>query len=228
MIYGNSNNSTAQKAVVLIIETAVLIVAVWLLLFGGLETISRLLHVQWAKAVPARRELLVAGYCVIYLRIIITMCFLLKRSIGWQEAVSIPLAFALYYWGYSLLAGPTSGPIGAIEYVGVALFLGGSFLNTGSESLRDRWKKVPTNKGKLYTGGLFRYSMHINYFGDILWVAGLAMITANPWSTFIPILIFIFFAFYNAPILDKHLLEKYGNEFVEYKARTKRLVPFIW
>jgi hypothetical protein len=32
---------------------------------------------------------------------------------------------------------------------------------TASEVLRDRWKMDQANKGKLYTGGLFRYSMHV-------------------------------------------------------------------
>lgn len=134
----------------------------------------------------------------------------------------------LYYWGFPLFAGPTSGSVGAVEYVGVALFLVGSFLNTGSELLRDSWKKVPEHQGKLYTEGLFRHSMHINYFGDVVWVVGLAFMTANPWSATVPVFLFVFFAFYNAPMLDRHLAEKYGEQFVQYRVRTKRIVPFIF
>jgi hypothetical protein len=35
-----------------------------------------------------------------------------------------------------------------------------------SELQRYRWKRQPQNAGRLYTGGLFAYARHINYFGD--------------------------------------------------------------
>ncbi|HUZ18786.1 MAG TPA: DUF1295 domain-containing protein [Spirochaetia bacterium] len=228
MLYGSHSSSIPQKTVIVVAQTIVLAVAIWMLLAGGLDAISGLLHVKWAHAVPLRGDLLSAAYCIVYLRIVLAMFYLLKRSLSWQEAIPIPVAFAVYYWGFTLLAGPVSAPVGATAYVGVALFLIGSFLNTGGELLRDSWKKVPANHGKLYTGGLFRYSMHINYFGDVVWIIGLACLSGNPWSAIIPFMIFIFFAFYNAPLLDRHLAANYGKEFEEYKARTKRLVPFIY
>lgn len=228
MIYGNTHNSAPQKTLLVILETAILALALWLLNFGGLGSVSRWFHVAWDAAVPARRILLSAGFVIVYLRMKLTMLYLLKRSMGWEEALSVPFAFGIYYLGFSLLAGPVAVPVGAAAYIGIALFIIGSFFNTGSELLRDRWKKDPANKGRLYTGGLFRYSMHINYFGDILWVGGLALMTANFWSAIIPVMLFIFFAFGNAPVLDKHLAEKYGEEFEEYRKRTRKIIPFIY
>ncbi len=228
MIYGMSHSSRPQKSVLMIAQTLILAAAVWLLLFGGLEWVSRLLHVSWSQATGARRMALTAAFVVVYVRIAVTGLYLLKRAMGWEEAISIPFAFLLYYLGFSLLAGPVSAPFGVFGIVGILLFLFGSYLNTGSELMRDRWKKEPDNKGHLYTGGLFRYAMHINYFGDILWVAGLAFMTANPWAAIIPVLLFCFFAFYNAPMLDRHLAEKYGEEFTSYSGRTKRIIPFIF
>ncbi len=38
-------------------------------------------------------------------------------------------------------------------------------LNTVSELLRKSFKDNPVNQGKLYTGGLFKYAIHINYLG---------------------------------------------------------------
>lgn len=228
MIYGMSHSSAPQKSVMMIAQTLILGVAVWLLLLGGLEAVSRLLHVSWARAVPVRRVLLTVAFGVVYVRIAITGLYLLKRSMGWEEAISIPFAFMVYYVGFSLLAGPVDAPIGGAAYIGIVLFVIGSCINTGSELMRDRWKKAPANKGKLYTGGLFRYAMHINYFGDILWVIGLALMTASLWSAIIPVLLFVFFAFYNAPMLDSHLAEKYGDDFAAYRKRTKRIIPFIF
>ena len=119
-------------------------------------------------------------------------------------------------------------PVDYIDGFGVILFIFGSFLNTGGEILRNKWKKIPENKGKIYTKGFFRYSRHINYFGDLLWVSAYAIITRNWYSVSIPILLFCLFAFYNAPMLDRYLKERYGKDYDAYAAKTKMLIPFIY
>jgi steroid 5-alpha reductase family enzyme len=63
-------------------------------------------------------------------------------------------------------AGSHSEPIGLIDIVGIFLFLAGSYINTLEDYQRFAWKREIENKGRLYTKGLFKYSMHINYFGD--------------------------------------------------------------
>jgi protein-S-isoprenylcysteine O-methyltransferase Ste14 len=228
MIYGGTGRSSTQRVVMMTAQTIAFAVALWLLMFSGLETTARVLGTHWAEAVGARRIALAACFVVVYLRMTLTILYLLKRAITWEEAVSVALAFGLYYIVFSLLAGPVARPFGALGIIGIVLFLAGSAVNTLSELLRDRWKRDPANKGKLYTGGLFRYSMHINYFGDVVWVAGLAMITANPWSALVPFLLFCFFVFFNAPQLDTHLSAKYGAAFDEYRKHTKRIIPFIY
>ncbi|HUX12157.1 MAG TPA: DUF1295 domain-containing protein [Spirochaetia bacterium] len=214
MIYADSGKSIPQRLLVQLLETVLLAVAIFL--------------VFRVDGNPVRHMLLVSCFIVVYLRLTVTIFYLLKRSMGWKEAISIPFAFALYYLGFALLGRGSMNPIGGMEAVGTALFVIGSAVNTLSELLRNRWKKNPENRGKLYTGGLFKYSMHVNYFGDLVWVLGLALITSNWWSLLIPALLFCFFAFYNAPMLDRHLAEKYGEEFTRYQARTARIVPFIF
>lgn len=59
--------------------------------------------------------------------------------------------------------------------VGSTLFATGLFIETFSEVQRATWKKDPANKGKVYDGGLFGLSRHINYFGYTLWRTGYAM-----------------------------------------------------
>ncbi len=115
-----------------------------------------------------------------------------------------------------------------INYFTIALFIIGCILNSVGEILRNKWKKEPENKGKIYTQGFFKYSRHINYFGDILWVISYALITKNIWSVTIPLFLFIYFTFYNAPKLDKYLKEKYGNDYDYYAKKTKMLIPFIY
>ena len=118
------------------------------------------------------------------------MIYLLKRKIPWEESFSVPMAFALYFIGFPILTLNRDVSINWIDYLAIFIFIVGSCLNTVSELQRHFWKKHPENKGKLYTIGLFKYSMHINYFGDILWVGAYAIITRNYYSITIPILLF--------------------------------------
>ncbi|HRF16013.1 MAG TPA: DUF1295 domain-containing protein [Bacteroidia bacterium] len=156
------------------------------------------------------------------------MTLLLKRAIPWEESFSVPFAFALYFVGFSLFILSTSKPIDFIDIFGIFLFVVGCILNTGGEVLRNQWKKNPDNKGKIYKTGFFRYSRHINYFGDLLWVTAYAIITRNWYAVSIPIFLFCLFAFYNAPKLDKYLKGKYGKDYNDYANKTKMLVPFIY
>lgn len=88
---------------------------------------------------------------------------------------------------------------------------------------RHLWKQKPEHKGKLYTGGYFRYSVHINYFGDVLWVLAMALTAWNAWALLVPLWLVCFFAFYNIPMLDKYLAEKYDNDFEHYRKKQKHL-----
>ena len=59
--------------------------------------------------------------------------------------------------------------------VGSVLFASGLFIEAFSEIQRATWKKDPANKGKVYDGGLFGLSRHVNYFGYTLWRTGYSM-----------------------------------------------------
>jgi protein-S-isoprenylcysteine O-methyltransferase Ste14 len=227
MIYSHQGRSIPQRVVLVVAQSLCLALAGRLLLGNGIPTVANWFGWDLTRGNEARRYLLFACCAVVYGRILFTSLYLLKRAIGWEETFSIPMAFLLYYVGFSLLGGTRQVPIDWLDGVAIALFLVGSFINTYSEILRDIWKKKPENKGRLYTEGLFRYSRHVNYFGDIVWVSGLALLTRNAWSVLIPALLFAFFYFYNAPQLDRHLRAKYPDEFGEYEKRTKMLIPFL-
>lgn len=225
-LYSKKDKSTAQKIVLIVLEIVILWVSYWILFDGGYQCIFSSSTPRFGS--DLRQIILFAFNLIVFFRICITIFYLLHRHMPWEEAFSIPFAFAIYYIGFALLGYKTTHPFDFIDLIALILFITGSYLNTGSELMRDKWKKAPENKGKLYTTGLFKYSMHINYFGDILWVTAYAILTRNWYSSFIPVFIFSFFAFYNAPKLDKYLASKYGKQFDEYCKRTKKLVPFLY
>lgn len=227
-LYGNKAPAILQKIIITAIEVALIGLSVWIM-FGPGETILADLF-DWPIPLlpPARRTIILLFSLAVLARMAFAMFFLMKRNLPWSEVISVPLAFALYYVGFAILVLPNHMPIDLIDIAAIAIFILGSWLNTAGEIQRDRFKKSPQNKGKLFTGGLFSLSMHVNFFGDILWVIAYALVARNPWGTLIPVFITAFFAFFNVPMLDKYLAEHYGTDFKAYAAKTKRLIPFVW
>ncbi|MCA9650226.1 MAG: DUF1295 domain-containing protein [Myxococcales bacterium] len=222
-LYGKQDSSLAQKLIILAAELGLVAAASWVLLGDGLQGVRAF----GADPEPLRNRVLLAFDLVIVARFLLTLFVFLRRRIPWEETISVPLAFALYLLGMPLMAAPATVPFGALELVGIALFAAGSFLNTFSEYQRHRFKAREDNRGKLYTGGLFAISMHVNYFGDLLWAGGIACVAHEAWAALVPALLFVFFYFFNIPKLDAYLRERYGEDFVAYEGRTKKLIPFL-
>ena len=227
-LYGQKSKSIPQKIVIHFIEILLLWLSYWILFQSGGAWVEKHFNINNSIGNIDRRMIIFVFNIIIFIRLTYMMIFILKRKIPWEESVSVPLAFALYFIGFPLFVLSVSKPIDGFDYFAIAVFVVGCVLNSGGEILRDKWKNDPENKGKIYTQGFFKYSRHINYFGDILWVIAYAIITKNVWSITIPIFLFSFFAFYNAPKLDKYLKEKYGNDYEEYAKKTKMLIPFIY
>ena len=227
-LYGQRNKSIPQKIVIHLIEILLLWLSFWILFQNGGIWIENKLHIHNPTEQPDRRIIIFVFNIITFFRLSYTLIVLLKRKIPWEESISVPLAFALYYIGFSLFVLPTSKPLDSFDFIAIVLFIVGSVLNSGGEILRDKWKKKPENKGKIYTGGFFKYSRHINYFGDLVWVSAYAILTRNLGSVIIPVLLFIFFAFFNAPKLDRYLKQKYGKSYDDYASKTKMLIPYIY
>lgn len=227
-LYGQKSNSIPQKITIHLLEILLLWLSYWILFQSGGAWIEQHLHIHNAIGNLDRRTIIFIFNIIIFLRLAYMMVFLLKRRIPWEESISVPFAFAIYYIGFSIFVLPTSHRIDSLDFFAMLLFVIGCVLNSGGEILRNNWKKDPENKGKIYTLGFFKYSRHINYFGDILWVTAYAIVTKNWYAVTIPVFIFCFFAFYNAPKLDKYLKDKYGKEYEDYAHRTKMLIPYIF
>lgn len=227
-LYGQKSKSIPQKTAIHLLEILILWLSYWILFQSGGAWIEKHLHIYNVTGNLDRRIIIFSFNIIIFFRLAFMMIVLLKRKIPWEESLSVPFAFAIYYLGFSIFVLPTSQPIDGIDFFAMVLFVVGCVLNSGGEILRNNWKKNPENKGKIYTLGFFKYSRHINYFGDILWITAYAIITRNWYAASIPVLIFCFFAFYNAPKLDKYLKDKYGKGYEDYADRTKMLIPYIF
>ncbi len=175
------------------------------------------------------RQIIILICCLIYFaRFIIGMFVFMQRKISWFEGGLVSILFFMMFYFFVISAGSHPEPIGIIDIAGIILFLVGSYINTRTDYQRFAWKRKIENKGRLYTQGLFKYSMHINYFGDAITYIGLALITLEMVCLFILICIIVNFIVIQIPMLDKHLSKKYGNEFTEYSKVTKKFIPFVY
>jgi protein-S-isoprenylcysteine O-methyltransferase Ste14 len=175
------------------------------------------------------RRILLMFFLVFYiLRLSITVFIFLKRKMSWLETILIAGLMSFVLFSFAKVGGNNYQPVGALDCFSIFLYLFGSWLNTYSEYTRHVWKKQEVNKGRLYTEGLFKYSMHINYFGDIVLFTGFALITYSFSLLVIPLIMALNFIFFIIPRLDKYLAKKYGEEFKEYAGRTKKLIPMIY
>jgi protein-S-isoprenylcysteine O-methyltransferase Ste14 len=227
-MHGKYDRSIAPRLFLTALHAAAVSLVGWLLLGGGLEVLRAKLGTDWGLASPARRWLLFGGALVYFLRVIVTTFYLLKRNVGWAETLLISLWITAIDVLFAVLGGFNARAIGPVAAFGLILYILGSSVNTHSELQRKRWKDRPENRGRLFTGGLFRHAMHVNYFGDELLFIGYALLTGRAWALLVPFAMLAGFLFFNIPELDNHLRKHYGTEFDEYDRRTPKFVPFVY
>jgi protein-S-isoprenylcysteine O-methyltransferase Ste14 len=227
-VYGQYGKSTAPKITLAVLHAGAVCAAGWLLFGGGLQAVGRWTGTAISPGDALRRALVFSCAVVYFARVGLTVFYLMRRKLGWGEAVGIGLYVFFLHVFFALLGGTNPRPVGAVAAIGGLLYLFGSYLNTGSEYLRHIWKSKPEHQGRLYTGGLFRYATHINYFGDEVLFTGYALITGSSWAFVIPVVMVAGFLFVNMPMLDAYLQQKYGADFGEYSRRTKKFIPYFY
>lgn len=128
------------------------------------------------------------------------------------------------------------GEVRAWSFAGVGVYLVGLVVEAVADAQQSLFRNKAENKGKLLTGGLWRYSRHPNYFGEMLvWIGifvfslsgvdgwRILLAAASPASI---ILTLLFFS--GIPTVEKRMDERFGKgkEYLEYKRRTSVLIPW--
>jgi len=200
-------------------------------LFPSLSMSESIAHSLGLDALngDSSRQILIVTLSVVYLaRFTYAMFVFVKRKISWFEGGMVSLLWFAMFYLYNSSGGGSSAPIGPIDLAGLLLYITGSYFNSGADYQRYAWKRDPGNSDRLCTGGLFKYSMHINYFGDSLVYFGMAMVAREFMCFVVALVITLNFIFLQIPMQHKHLRSKYAGEFEEYARRTKRLIPFVY
>lgn len=145
-LYGQQSKSIPQKIIIHIIEIILIWLSYSILFKNGGNWVENYLGIQNQDQSVTRRIVIFIFNIIIFLRLGYMMIFLLKRKIPWEESISVPMAFAVYYIGFSLFVLPTIKNIDLLDYFAIALFVLGCTLNTSAEILRK--KKIKKMEGK--------------------------------------------------------------------------------
>jgi len=228
MLFKNEHTLSLMPKIFVVFSITVASCLAGYLIFGNVNDLISWLQPYKADGNFIRQVIVISCLLFYILRLFITIFVFLKRKFVWGEAIIVAglMSFALFSLAH--IGGSSTVEINLLDYSGIVLFLIGSWMNTQSEYTRHIWKQNKDHKGKLYTQGLFKYSMHINYFGDILLFTGLTLIAQSFSLLIIPIAMALNFIFFVIPRLDKYLATKYGDEFNEYASRTKKLITGIY
>ena len=125
-------------------------------------------------------------------------------------------------------------PLGWSTWLGLILWAAGLSVETIADRQKFKFKTKVKNKDKWIESGLWRYSRHPNYFGEIILWWGLFILALpflNAWqylSVIGPLFItFILLFVSGIPPLEKRYNQKYDNNksYQEYKERTSLLIP---
>lgn len=138
---------------------------------------------------------------------------------------------AVLAWIISLpLVGAVSapGPLGAVDGLGVALWLVGMVFEAGGDLQLARFKRDPANAGKVMDRGLWRYTRHPNYFGDFCVWWGfycLALAAGAWWSIVGPLLMtYLLLKVSGVRLLERDIGRR-RPEYAEYIRRTNAFFP---
>ena len=131
------------------------------------------------------------------------------------------------------LTSNTTVELGILGYVGIALWLFGFAVEVIADNQKTQFKKDPNNKDRFITSGLWSWSQHPNYFGEITLWLGLALFTypvLSGWQlvTLIsPIFVYLLLTRLSGiPTLDRLAKEKWGSDsdYIAYVQATSKLM----
>jgi steroid 5-alpha reductase family enzyme len=148
------------------------------------------------------------------------------------QAFSIWIILLPYVW----LVDQPKSELKSTVYFGLLVWLIGLIIETIADWQKFQFKNNPENKGKWTDVGLWKYSRHPNYFGEILCWIGL-FIAVLPYLTGIKYLLIISPLYITSlllfvsgiPPLEKRYDKKYGDnrKYQQYKESTSLLIPWF-
>ena len=131
---------------------------------------------------------------------------------------------------YPIYVALTAESLNELVYVGFILIIIAVVIQYISDDQMRKFRKDESNLGKTMKYGLWKYSRHPNYLGEVsfwfgIYVFALASGLTTIWLLACPIVMLALFVFISCPMMDNRSLKR-RSDYKEYMDKTPQL--FMW
>ena len=131
---------------------------------------------------------------------------------------------------YPIYIALTSDSLSNLVYVGFILIIAAVTVQYISDDQMRKFRKDDKNFGKTMKYGLWKYSRHPNYFGEVSFWFGIYLFALASGATSIlllacPMLMLALFVYISCPMMDNRSLKR-RSDYREYMKKTPQL--FMW
>ncbi len=131
---------------------------------------------------------------------------------------------------YPIYVALTSESLNQLVYVGFILIIIAVVIQYISDDQMRKFRKDKNNLGKTMKYGLWKYSRHPNYLGEVsfwfgIYIFALASGSPSLWLLACPIVMLALFIFISCPMMDNRSLKR-RSDYKEYMDKTPQL--FMW
>lgn len=126
-------------------------------------------------------------------------------------------------------------PLGWLTWLGCGVWALGWGLELVADAQKSRFRRDPANRGEFIRSGVWRWSRHPNYFGEIVLWTGVSLVAIpvlRGWQWLAvssPLFVTLLLTQVSGiPLLEKQADQRWGgrSDYQDYKARTSVLVPW--
>lgn len=146
--------------------------------------------------------------------------FLLQGVLMWL--ISAPLLAIPFY--------SSNTELSFLDYIALIVWIIGVIFEAGGDFQLNRFKKNPSNKGKVLNTGLWKYTRHPNYFGDatIWWAYGLFAIGVGAYWPFLSsLLMTVLIIKVSGVVLLEKTLSNTKPQYKSYVEKTSAFIPWF-
>lgn len=138
------------------------------------------------------------------------------------------LVFAALLPAYAVLTAPAA-PLGVLDGLALLVTAGAIAIEAVADRQLRRFLDGEREPGAFLATGLWRWSRHPNYFGEVVfwWGLGLFAVAADPanaWTLAGPAAITLLFVVVSVPMMDRRMRTRPG--YAEHCERTRAIVPW--
>ena len=218
-------------------------------LTGGITYLTTISVAVWLSSELDLRATLVATMVIVWALRLASFLFLRISKAGhdsrFDEIKTRPPRFFLAWtlqglWvlltaaaALAVITGGARAPLGVVGIVGIAVWAFGMLIEIVADRQKSAFRADPANKGKFISTGLWAWSRHPNYFGEIVLWIGMAIVAIPvlqgwQWATLIsPVFVyFLLTRVSGVPMLEDAADERWGGQedYETYKRNTPVLL----